>query len=180
MDVNKLVQQNVEMDMTPMIDCVFLLMIFFVLVIDLSQKNLEDLILPRAVFQEADDKPAENRPIINVLQDGTVVYNKEVFYDPKKHGKNYAPIKQLLLDIRKLGLFNKTLHLKDEKVGSRMVPLVDEPILIRADKWTEWHYIGEIMKQCSQPEIAFWKVELALSEQDKETGEKNPDKGAKK
>ncbi|MBL8748434.1 MAG: biopolymer transporter ExbD [Planctomycetes bacterium] len=178
--MSKLVQQNVEMDMTPMIDCVFLLMIFFVLVIDLSQKNLEDLILPRAVFQEADDKPAENRPIINVLQDGTVVYNKEVFYDPKKHGKNYAPIKQLLLDIRKLGLFNKTLHLKDEKVGSKMVPLVDEPILIRADKWTEWHYIGEIMKQCSQPEIAFWKVELALSEQDKETGEKNPDKGGQK
>ena len=29
------------------------------------------------------------------------------------------------------------------------------------------------MKQCSRPEIAFWKVELALSEVDKETGEKN-------
>jgi biopolymer transport protein ExbD len=54
MDIRKLVQQNVEMDMTPMIDCVFLLMIFFVLVIDLSQKNLEDLILPRAVYQQPD------------------------------------------------------------------------------------------------------------------------------
>lgn len=173
MDLNKIVQQNVEMDMTPMIDCVFLLMIFFVLVIDLSQKNLEDLILPRAVFQEPDDKPPENRPIINVLQNGSVIYNKEVVYDPAKHGKNYAPIKQLLLDIRKLGLFNKTLKLKEEKIGARMVALIDDPILIRADKWTEWNYIGEIMKQCSQPEIAFWKVELALSEQDKETGEKN-------
>jgi hypothetical protein len=29
------------------------------------------------------------------------------------------------------------------------------------------------MKQCSDPRIAFWKVELAMSEQDKETGEKN-------
>ena len=45
-NVTKLAQQTVDMDMTPMIDCVFLLMIFFVLVIDLSQKNLEDLILP--------------------------------------------------------------------------------------------------------------------------------------
>jgi len=35
-------QEESDMDMTPMIDCVFLLMIFFVLVIDLSQKNLED------------------------------------------------------------------------------------------------------------------------------------------
>ncbi|MHC5073156.1 MAG: ExbD/TolR family protein, partial [Planctomycetota bacterium] len=41
--------EKAEMDMTPMIDCVFLLMIFFVLVIDLSQKDLEDLILPKAI-----------------------------------------------------------------------------------------------------------------------------------
>ena len=179
MDVQKLVQQNVEMDMTPMIDCVFLLMIFFVLVIDLSQKNLEDLILPRAEYQEADDKPPENRPIINVLQNGSVVYEQKVVYDPAVHLKNYGPIKQLLLDIRRQGLLTGTLHLKEENIGGKMVPLIDDPILVRANKWTEWHYIGEIMKQCSQPEIAFWKVELAMSEQDKETGEKNPRLGAK-
>lgn len=179
MDVTKLVQTNVEMDMTPMIDCVFLLMIFFVLVIDLSQKNLEDLILPRAVFQEPDDKPGEHRPIINVLQDGSVIYNKEVVFSPSKNGTDYRPIKALLIAIRKDGLNNKTLHLKEENIGGKMVPLLDDPILIRADKWTEWHYIGEIMKQCSMPEIAFWKVELALSEHDKETGDKNKDKGIK-
>ena len=61
MDMTSIAKQNVEMDMTPMIDCVFLLMIFFVLVIDLSQKNLEDLILPRAVFQEPDEKPQSRR-----------------------------------------------------------------------------------------------------------------------
>lgn len=173
MDVSKLVQQNIEMDMTPMIDCVFLLMIFFVLVIDLSQKNLEDLILPRAVFQEPDDKPPENRPIINVLQNGSVVYNQKVIYDPAVHKTDYRPIKQLLLDIRADGVAKKTLKLVEENIGGRMVSLIDDPILIRADKWTEWNYIGEIMKQCSMPEIAFWKVELAMSEQDKETGEKN-------
>lgn len=179
MDVSKIVKQNVEMDMTPMIDCVFLLMIFFVLVIDLSQKNLEDLILPRAVFLEPDDKPPENRPIINVLQNGAVVYNKEVAYDPAVDGKDYSKIKRLLENIRTVGLAEKKLKLKAENIGGKMVDLIDDPILVRADKWTEWHYIGEIMKQCSQPHIAFWKVELALSEQDKETGEKNKDKGVK-
>jgi len=178
-DVRKMVTQNIEMDMTPMIDCVFLLMIFFVLVIDLSQKNLEDLILPRAVFLEADDKPPENRPILNVLQNGTVIYNGKVFYDPLVHGKDYSKIKDLLLGIRQQGLNTNKLKLKEEMVGGRMIKLIDDPILVRADKWTEWNYIGEIMKQCSQPDIAFWKVELALSEQDKETGEKNPRKGTK-
>ena len=179
MDMTSIAKQNVEMDMTPMIDCVFLLMIFFVLVIDLSQKNLEDLILPRAVFQEPDEKPPENRPIINVLQNGAVVYNQQVAYDPLVDGKDYRKIKELLDNIRKAGLANKTLKEKEENVGGRMVKLLDDPILIRADKWTEWHYVGEIMKQCSQPDVLFWKVELAMSEADKETGEKNKGKGGK-
>ena len=161
------------MDMTPMIDCVFLLMIFFVLVIDLSQKNLEDLILPRAVFQEPDESPPENRPIINVLQNGTVIYGGDVFYNPLVDKKDYRKIKQLLLDIRQKGLNDGTLKLVDKDVGGTTAKVLDDPILIRADKWTEWHYVGEIMKQCSQPDIAFWKVQLALSDQDRETGEKN-------
>lgn len=171
-DVSKIVQQNIEMDMTPMIDCVFLLMIFFVLVIDLSQKNLEDLVLPKAQFIEPDEKPAANRPVINVLQNGTVVYNQKVRYDPTVHGKNYAPIREMLLEIRKDGMNRGTLKFVDEVIAGRTVKLIDDPILVRADKWTEWHYVGEIMKQCSMPDIAFWKVELALSEQDKEEKKK--------
>lgn len=171
MNVQKIVQENIEMDMTPMIDCVFLLMIFFVLVIDLSQKNLEDLILPRAQFMEPDESPPENRPIINVLQNGTVVYGGDVFYDPNKHGKDYKPIYELLLNIRTKGVAEKTLHLVTKDGLAAQV--IDDPILIRADKWTQWHFVGEIMKQCSQPKIAFWKVQLALSDQDKETNEKN-------
>jgi biopolymer transport protein ExbD len=173
MNIKKIVTESIEMDMTPMIDCVFLLMIFFVLVIDLSQKNLEDLILPRAVYQQPDESPPEGRPILNVLQNGTVIFEGTVYYDPIKHGTNYAPIKELLLQIRKIGEATKKLKFTEEDIGGKMVKLIDDPILIRADKWTEWHYVGEIMKQCSQPEIAFWKVELALSDQDKETGEKN-------
>jgi len=41
-------------------------------------------------------------------------------------------------------------------------------ILVRADKWTEWHYIGKFMTACSQPYAQFWKLELAMSEVDKE------------
>ena len=185
-NVSTLAQQNVELDMTPRIDGVVLLMIFFVLVIDLSQKNLEDLILPRAVFQEPDDKPPENRPVINVLQNGSVVYNQKVYYDPDRDGRDFRnpntakPIKDLLLAIRTQGLNEKKLKLVEEDIGGKKVPLIDDPILIRADKWTEWNYVGEVMKQCSMPEIAFWKVELALSEQDKETGEKNKKLGGQK
>lgn len=155
-------------DMTPMIDCVFLLMIFFVLVIDLSQKNLEDLILPRAEFQQPDEKPADNRPVINVLQNGSVVYNQKVVYDPAVDGTNYKPIETMLLEIRRRGELEKTLEFTEETIGGRSIKLVDTPILIRADKWTDWYHVGKFMENCITPEAAFWKIELAMSEKDKE------------
>ena len=60
-------KKDAKMDMTPMIDCVFLLMIFFVLVIDLSQHDLEALILPKADYQELDENPQDIRPIVLVV-----------------------------------------------------------------------------------------------------------------
>jgi biopolymer transport protein ExbD len=163
-NLRKIAQETMEMDMTPMIDCVFLLMIFFVLIIDLSQKNLEDLILPKAKYQEPDDKPAENRPVINLLQTGAVYWKGKVQYDPATDGKDYSGIMKMLKRIKE----TTKLKTSTENIGGRAVELVDEPILLRADKWTEWHYVGEVMKQCSQPEAAFWMVELAMSEKDKE------------
>jgi biopolymer transport protein ExbD len=175
-EVRKLLQQDVELDMTPMIDCVFLLMIFFALVIDISQKNLEDLVLPRATFRQLDDKPAENRPILNVLQDGSVVYNQAVVYEPRRHGADFEPVRALLRSIRQAGLLQKKLALED---ATQRTGRLRDPILIRADKWTEWHYVAAVMQQCNQPDIGFWKVELALSEVDRELPGNGPRGGGK-
>ncbi len=156
-------QQEVELDMTPMIDCVFLLMIFFVLVIDLSQKNLEDLILPKAKYAVPDENPPDVRPIINITQDGHMVYKGNTYYDPAQKD-NISGLKQMLVE------WKRDLPLKKEpqNIGGHMVELVNDPVLVRADKWTEWHYVGVFMTACSQPEAAFWKLELAMSEKDKE------------
>jgi biopolymer transport protein ExbD len=163
-ELQKIAQETPEMDMTPMIDCVFLLMIFFVLIIDLSQQNLEDLILPEAKYQEADDQPPENRPVINLLQTGAVYYKGKMQYDPAVHCNDYSGIMRMLKLIKQTGNLKTT----SENIGGKQIDLVDDPVLLRADKWTEWHYVGEVMKQCSQPEAAFWKIELAMSEKDKE------------
>jgi biopolymer transport protein ExbD len=159
--------EKAEMDMTPMIDCVFLLMIFFVLVIDLSQKDLEDLILPEAIHVEEDKNPPEVRPIINIMQDGTVMYKGDPYYVPEVHKENYKPMLQILTNWKN----DPNMKLKGEtkKFGPRSIWLCDDPVLIRADKWTEWHYVGKFMMACSQSkDCAFWKLELAMSEEDKE------------
>lgn len=56
-----------EMDMTPMIDVAFQLIIFFMTVSQMSQANLEQLQLPRQIGEE-DEKP---QPIVvNVTENG--------------------------------------------------------------------------------------------------------------
>ena len=162
--VNDEVERKAEMDMTPMIDCVFLLMIFFVLVIDLSQQSLEDLILPKAQFASPDENPPAVRPIVNIVQDGRVIYRQNTRYDPAVDGNNMDGIRDLLLEWKDTVVTDT----EPAKVAGRNVTIVNDPILIRADKWTEWHYVGKFMTGCSQPEAAFWKLELAMSEEDKE------------
>jgi len=161
----KEVQKDVDMDMTPMIDCVFLLMIFFVLVIDLSQQDLEDLILPKAQYQVPDDDPPDNRPVVNIVQDGRVVYKGIEWYDPKVNQTDYTEMFNLLMHFKTSGIAK---DITTENLGGKNVEVVNDPILIRADKWTEWHYIGKLMEQCGKPQAAFWKLELAMSEEDKE------------
>ncbi len=159
-------KKDAEMNMTPMIDCVFLLMIFFVLVIDLSQQDLEALILPKAAYQEPDEDPPDIRPIVNINQRGEVIYKMEVWHDPAETPDDYSGIDKLLL------MFKNDIvpeeHLKPEQIGAILYNMVDDPILIRSDKWTEWRHIATLMERCSLPAATFWKLELAMSEVDKE------------
>ena len=57
--------EEIEIDMTPMIDMTFLLIIFFILVNDMSKKDLEELKLPIAM-EAGHDEPPERRQILNV------------------------------------------------------------------------------------------------------------------
>ena len=164
----KTVQEDAKMDMTPMIDCVFLLMIFFVLVIDLSQQDLEDLILPKAVFIEPDDDTPDVRPIANILQSGDIFHHGTKYYDVES-GEDYSGMEKLLREWRKeLDLTMLPRDGRGTPVSATNPLIPDNPVLIRADKWTEWHRIGTFTTQCSQPYAAFWKLELAMSEEDKE------------
>ncbi|MFQ5748123.1 MAG: ExbD/TolR family protein [Planctomycetota bacterium] len=165
---------EVGIDMTPMIDMVFLLIIFFIIVNDLTQKDLEELKLPIAV-QAGHDDPPPGRPILNVLDDGTIIWRKKkLFYpgfdsqghsDPIRKGRpdNYWYLGQTMAN--QFVRFMKTKM--DENLGEE---LPDDPILIRADRNTPFKYIQRIMEVCTREGIRIWKVQLAASEpQKKET-----------
>ena len=147
--------QPIEMDMTPMIDVVFQLIIFFVLITDMSQSDLEELKLPVAK-NAVQDKPDPKvvRPVLNILPDGTMITKRKELYDPEKD--EMTEIERYLSDQARM-----MPKKKDPDVG---VDLPDNPLLIRADKNTEFKYIQKIMEVCGKKGIQIWKLQLAAAE----------------
>jgi len=149
-------QTEMEMNMTPMIDCVFLLIIFFMIVTDLTQQDLEELKLPVAVAA-VEDKPDPKvvRPVLNVLHTGQMLWKRKELYNPEKDD-----------DITELSAFladqSRLMPKKfDEQTGQN---LPDNPLLIRADQNTPFKYIQRIMEICGKQGIQIWKLELAAAE----------------
>ena len=110
---------DVELNMTPMIDCVFLLIIFFMVVSNLSTLNVEQIELPRAdEAQKLEREDLDARHIIvNVRGDGTLriggqTYRKEELapylaleakaeaVEPLPPGQSGPPPSRLFLTIR--------------------------------------------------------------------------------
>ena len=149
---------DVEMDMTPMIDCVFQLIIFFFLVIDLQNQELEPLKLPVARYAVPDTPPEDAvRPIVNVLQDGEVIYKRETKYNPEVDGENREKLRALLAYFA-----NSVMHKKMDPKLKKVLP--DDALLIRADQFTEMHHVAKIMETCGNTDVLIWKVELAVGE----------------
>jgi len=151
-------ETEMEMDMTPMIDVVFLLIIFFMIITDLTQQDLEELELPVAVYATPDKPdPDELRPIVNVPYDGRMVVRREEYYNPEVDKKNYDRMKKWL------GVVAKRMEQEPLNEGSNvMVPA--DPLLIRADQVTPFQVIQKIMELCGQQGIQIWKVQLAAAE----------------
>lgn len=121
-----------KMNMTPMIDVVFQLLIFFMIVTEMTQSEKADLTLPKATEATPDDGE-RGRYTINVTRNGRVML-----------GAQYVTIDRL---DEILGLVVK---LEGRKKFS------ETPILIRADKNTHFEKVQKIMAKCIKHKI--WRI----------------------
>jgi len=129
--------------MTPMLDVVFNLIIFFMIVTDMTQQELEQLVLPKA--SEAVKDEGENikkRMIINIEKDGKITIKRNVF----------------TLDTLQKRLYEFAEQHRDKE------GLCDEPILIRADYNTDFEKIQAVMQRCADQKIKIWKIQLAAAQ----------------
>jgi biopolymer transport protein ExbD len=160
------VQENVGFNMTPMIDIVFQLIIFFMLATDFSQMDLEDVTLPLAKNAESDEKPDKERLMINLC------HNPDLEAPCPKWSKDDIAMrkcvdsKHWVFRIRGKNLEMKELvrKLKAEGDISRdpATKLSERPAMIRADQFAPYEGIERIMMACSQAGI--YKLEIGAAQ----------------
>lgn len=151
---------DMEMDMTPMIDVVFLLIIFFMIITDMTQKDLEDLELPMAL-SAVEDKPDPDskRPIINILHTGVIKMHSQTKYDPEVDDGKAKPYEEVQ---RYLATASELMPKEPLAEGSSIM-LPDDPLLVRADESTMFKHIQKVLELCGQEGIQIWKIQLAVS-----------------
>ena len=144
-----------EMNMTPMIDIVFQLIIFFMIVIDLSQKDLEDLVLPMS-RTAMEDEPEEGRLYVNINRKGEYIMTRA----------NLS-----LNDLERELKVRVDLPRPEGKPIRDKDGLAERPILIRADQASEFKHVQKVMFLCGKEGLKIWKVELAAGQEKTEEDE---------
>jgi biopolymer transport protein ExbD len=130
-----------KLNMTPMIDCVFLLNLFFMTVTELTrQDDIELLLLPDIANAKADDNPDPERLVINVMKDGAMIVCGSKLTE-----------EQVIDELIKESRLTRTR----EGVSERTV-------LIKADKRTPFKHIRKLMFMCVQRNIKIWRVSFGI------------------
>ena len=107
--MNKYVQEEmkkaaVAFDLTPMIDCVFLLIIFFMCCMEMSKAEYEQITLPRA-YQAIDDKTApKSRQVVNVTYTPPNPMSPHVTSNVIIRGKKYNELERLVAHLKERGV----------------------------------------------------------------------------
>lgn len=130
---------DIEMDMTPIIDVVFNLVIFFMLTANMAQTQIEALILPTANEADTKKKGDPNRLIINITKKGEVKVSGQLMNDNK------------LVPLLKAEA--------DQERDPSNPKLSNKAVLVRADQDTVYDDVQKVMQLCTQ--VGIWKLEFA-------------------
>jgi len=124
-----------KMGMTAMIDIVFLLIFFFMVVTDMSNMEIESVALPFAL-KAKDDTDKEDRVIINITDRGEIRHMRR----PKTEPELFALLKEAA---------DRSGRDPEDKL-----PTIS--CKIRADSNAEYKFVQQVMVQCTRAYI--WKL----------------------
>lgn len=128
-----------SVDMTPMIDVTFQLIIFFMCVTDMANNTKERLMLPMAVRAEV-DVIEPKRLVVNIKRDGDVVIAGEVCTDPRL----------------------EQIFEYEESISPKVAGYANKAIYIRADKNADYRHVARVMFLAQEARL--WRVMFSTAD----------------
>ena len=130
--------RSIQFNVTPLIDVVFLLIIFFLVSSHLAQQETQvDLTLPSASSVREPEEPKTPRVTINVLREGQLLLGSEN------------------VDVHEVG---RRLGIERQETSDNL------EVRIRADRQTAYRHIEPLLLACAEARI--WNVSFAVTEEE--------------
>ena len=167
------VEESVACNLIPMIDIMFLLLLFFMLGADMSQRELEDIELPKAdQVKPEDNKKVENERIVNVNIFHT---HTSSGFTCEKHSahlicRDYThwaiAIRSAIYTVDTIKQELKELAELDFEEGPPPPPpaarLSKVQIMIRADQFAPYGYIQRVIESCAA--VGLYKIAVGAAQ----------------
>ena len=97
---------------------------------------------------------------VDVDTDNAVRYRDKIVFDRSVDDPDV--LRRVLRSLREQALEQGAVELVSFWTPEELVTVIDGAFLVRGHKWCEWAAVAEVMKAASQPDVGFWKLQLAL------------------
>ncbi len=153
---------NVTVDLTPMIDCTFQLILFFMLTLKVAQDQLEPVVLPLAEQAQKDQTQDKKRMYINL---------------PNKAAAGEAPKYQVWIDGVNVTptIENGFWRVSGSELEKRLVKVAEiqkdgyseREVQIRADAECPYEMVAMVMAALTAKNVRIYKIQLGAAMKDK-------------
>jgi len=134
-----------KMNMTPMIDCVFLLNLFFMTVTELTrQDDIEAIMLPDIRQAQPDENPDPGRLVINITKEGKMIISGSV--------RSMQEVEDALL--------------VESRLTRNAEGISDRTVLVKADGRTPFKHIRQLIALCVKQNIRIWRISFGIKPQE--------------
>jgi biopolymer transport protein ExbD len=136
------------LNLTPMIDLVFNLVVFFLISTDLSHKDFREMDLPRAHHGAVDGPdPADRRIVASLDADGTLHLRGRSVSLAGEAGAGDDLVAAL----------------RSAVAAARAAGAPTPPILVRGDRAAPWRHVQTLMQACASPGVGIDRIQFAVS-----------------
>ncbi len=154
------IDDSIGFDMTPMIDIVFQLILFFMLAMDMSQHEVEAVVLPTASEATEDKDPDKERVIVNVCHEDIACPTYDGGRICRDKGHWVIKLRSKTLSLNALGeeLFRYAQSMMDADDAN----VSNRPVMIRADERAPFAQVQRVLREANKQKM--WKIEIGAKQ----------------